>query len=275
MTAFCWEREYIPYLRRRGFSSVYYLPLATDPQRFFPSGSATPYITYGFAGSSMGGKFLSDIAAKFIWKEKYRQVAEDVAACFQQIPFGRLDEYIEEACRLKSVPLQENDEHTKTWLRSYIIHTASMQKRKKCISSMMELGVEIFGDQEGWSKLFGGNGLKIHPDIDYYTQLSGCYQSVIVNVNITSCQMPTGLNQRVFDAPACGTFILNDYQKDLEELFSGSEYAAYCSPEELPEKADFYLKNEKARMGVVEEARRRILNEHTYLHRLKTLINHI
>ncbi|MBN1307089.1 MAG: glycosyltransferase [Chitinispirillaceae bacterium] len=270
MVAFSWERGYIPWLQRQGFSSVHYLPLATDPSRFAPPTSGGNRIRCGFTGSSMGGRFLSDIAATFIWKPHYRALAEEVAA---QLLFNKqieVDQCIAETCRSKMIPPPEHDEHTQTWLRSYILHTASMMKRKKCISSLLPSGVETFGDPAGWQELCGP-GLITHPDIDYLTNLAGCYRSIIVNVNITSCQMPSGLNQRVFDVPACGAFLLNDYQDDLDELFTKNEYAVYDSPEELPEKVAFYLKNKQIRESVIASARKRILNDHTYFHRLRTL----
>ena len=172
---------------------------------------------------------------------------------------------------MRGIPLLKNDEHTRTWLRSYIIHTASMLKRKRYISKLQQSGVETFGDPDGWCDLCG-NGLTTHPDIDYYTGIADCYRSISININITSCQMPSALNQRVFDVPACGAFLLNDFQQDLDELFSENEYAVYKSPEELPEKVDFYLKNRQIRDAVVVAARKRILNEHTYLHRLRSLL---
>ena len=271
MVAFSWERAYIPWLQQQGFASVHSLPLATDPHRFNSDDSVSPSTMCGFVGSSMGGSFLNDIASKFIWKQEYRMIAEEVAARILLNPLDEIDQCIEEACRMRGIPLLKNDEHTRTWLRSYIIHTASMLKRKRYISKLQQSGVETFGDPDGWCDLCG-NGLTTHPDIDYYTGIADCYRSISININITSCQMPSALNQRVFDVPACGAFLLNDFQQDLDELFSENEYAVYKSPEELPEKVDFYLKNRQIRDAVVVAARKRILNEHTYLHRLRSLL---
>ena len=65
-----------------------------------------------------------------------------------------------------------------------------------------------------------GRRIKTHPDVDYRSEIAQWYRRIKINLNITSCQMPTALNQRVFDVPACGGFILNDNQTDLKELFS-------------------------------------------------------
>ncbi|MBN1577406.1 MAG: glycosyltransferase [Chitinispirillaceae bacterium] len=270
MVAFSWERAYIPWLQRQGFASVHYLPLAADPHRLTPETPGGNRIRCGFVGSSMGGRFLNDIVAKFIWKPEYRMLADELAAQVLLKPQGEVDRHIMDACRARMISLPEHDEHTRTWLRSYILHTASMLKRKKCISCLQPSGVETFGDPAGWRELCGLE-LITHPDIDYRTGIAGCYRSIAVNFNITSCQMPSALNQRVFDVPACGSFLLNDYQTDLDELFTKDEYVAYNSHEELPEKVEFYFRNEQLRESVISSARKRILNEHTYLHRLRTI----
>lgn len=273
--AFTWERDYLPWLQNRGFGEVRYLPLATDASQFVPGNATRATVTCGFVGTAMGKSFLSEIARKFIWKPEYAPLAAAVA---QHLLSGAkicVDELINDECDRRSVVLPDDGAHTFTWLRSYIIHTASMLKRKLLVTELLPAGIETFGDPDGWQELIagGGEGIVTHNNIDYRTELAGIYRSIAVNINCTSCQMPTACNQRVFDVPACGGFILNDAQPDLQELFSPHEYVTYASVNECKDKVAFYNKHDDARTTVAAAARQRIINEHTYNHRLHSLLS--
>lgn len=271
MIAFSWEKAFLPFLKNIGFSSVYYLPLATDPEIFKFTLDNRPVIKCGFVGTSMGGKFLNDITLKFIWRDEYKKFALNIA---RNIPLSsnleEVDSFIKNEATKSNLINYLSNEHTFTWLRAYIIHTASMLRRKEIISALIPYGIEIFGDPEGWKEVLS-NQVILHNNLDYYKELSQCYRNIAVNINITSSQMPTAVNQRVFDVPASGGFILNDMQDDLLELFDKNEVATYSSIEELQEKVEFYYKNEVERKKIIERAFYRISKEHTYLHRIERI----
>ena len=271
---FTWERTTIPWLRLQGFGNVRYLPLAADPAQFASEKVPRPTVGCGFIGTAMARSFLNDIAAKFMWKREYAGLAAAVAVKIAQGAGGSIDSLIEEECRRASLSLPSDGNHTGTWLRSYILHTASMIKRKMLITGLLPFGIETFGDPEGWREV-AGPSLRTHGNIDYRSGIADCYRSIIVNINSTSCQMPTGLNQRVFDVPVSGAFILNDNQDDLHDLFDKKEYVAYVSIEDCREKVVYYREHEGARSAVTAAARKRILAEHTYAHRLRALIQSI
>jgi spore maturation protein CgeB len=132
--------------------------------------------------------------------------------------------------------------------------------------------VETFGDPEGWRKLFGV-AIHAHPNIDYRRELAAVYRHIGVNINITSCQMPTAVNQRVFDVPLASGFVLTDRQPDLTELFDESEVATYGSPGELSEMALFFIEHESERNKISAAAKTHILAEHTYEHRVKIILD--
>jgi spore maturation protein CgeB len=272
MIACTWERSYIPFLKSSGFSKVNYLPLAADPAQFTTASRALPVIAIGFIGSSMGRTFLDGIAAKFVWKPDYERIAVNVAGMLLDGFTGDLDPLILEASKKYENSSEKIDDHSLTWLRSYCIHFASMMKRKRYVSIMQPMNIEVFGDPDGWKELCGPS-LLTHPDLDYRTAIAPLYRRIKVNLNITSCQMPTAVNQRVFDVPLCDSFILNDNQSDLGELFSEDEYVVYQSSQELLEKAAFFLKNQEARVAISKRAQKRILNEHTYRHRLQKILS--
>jgi spore maturation protein CgeB len=78
------------------------------------------------------------------------------------------------------------------------------------------------------------------------------------------------VNQRVLDCPAAGGFLLIDAQPALAELFDvEKEIASYESLDECVELQRLYRANPSARTEITGRARKRILGEHTYGHRLK------
>ena len=271
MTAFCWERTYLPKLSELNFDKAYYLPLATDPGMFSYSTNRRMVAGAGFVGSSMGKKFLGDIAGKFLWTESLEPLVLTCASMLLADPFRDVDGILEEVCGRDMMKVPYSDRRNRTWLRSYIIHTASMMRRKQVIAPLVSSGIQTFGDPEGWRDLCGDN-LKTNPDIDYRTELSQTYRNIEINVNITSCQMPSAVNQRVFDIPSCGGFVISDMQDDLKEIFESDEVAVYSSVEELREKVEYFRINEKEREEISGRARARILKEHTYAKRLETIM---
>ena len=91
-----------------------------------------------------------------------------------------------------------------------------------------------------------------------------------MNFNCTSAQMKGAVNQRVFDVPASGAFLLTDYRRQIEELFEPEkEVVCYHDPEQATDLAAFYLKNDTARQAVVTAALQRVRARHQYEHRLE------
>jgi spore maturation protein CgeB len=102
--------------------------------------------------------------------------------------------------------------------------------------------------------------------------LPAFYRACEVNLNFTSIQMPGAVNQRVFDCPAAGGFLLTDAQSDLAELFDAErEVASFGSIEECLKKLKWFREHLAARREVASNARSRILREHTYAHRMRSI----
>jgi spore maturation protein CgeB len=81
------------------------------------------------------------------------------------------------------------------------------------------------------------------------------------------------VNPRTFEVAACGGFQLVDRVAGLEGLFKpGVELAAYRSEDELVEMARHYLERPGERAALAAKARRRALAEHTYYHRMESIL---
>jgi spore maturation protein CgeB len=273
MIALSWEKSYLKFLENSGFAKAAYLPLATDPALFSPPAAAIrPSVSLGFVGTAMVDCFAEKIKEKFLWSDSLAPLVEQASDMVLSNPLYSVENSLENLAQKLSVKLPFTDEKNFTWLCTYIIHLSSMKKRKRIVSGLMDLGVETFGDPEGWKHLLGP-GVKTHPNIDYRNSLCDTYRKICINVNITSCQMPSAVTQRVFDIPMAGSFVISDDQKDLRELFDvPKETIIYENLVDLREKIGYYLAHEKERAAVIAAAQEHIKNEHTYSIRIQKIL---
>ncbi|MDP2324717.1 MAG: glycosyltransferase, partial [Gammaproteobacteria bacterium] len=128
-------------------------------------------------------------------------------------------------------------------------------------------GLHVRGDDH-WQSVT----LQWGPGLSYTGALADFYRDCTVNLNSTSIQMAAAVNQRVFDCPGAGGFLLTDRQASLAALFDmDREVACYGSLAEAREQLRWFRERPLARREIALAAQRRILGEHTYRHRLETL----
>lgn len=79
-------------------------------------------------------------------------------------------------------------------------------------------------------------------------------------------------NMRLFEAPGMGACLLTDWKPNLVEFLEPDrEVAAYRTPEEAVEKANYLLAHPKERESMAESGRRRVLRDHTLVARLEKM----
>lgn len=272
---FTWDVDNLEPLRELGFDHVHYLPLGTDHKRFIPKKSNCPRdfkAGVSFVGNSMvykvdtclkrykGPKYLIDnlesIAHDFRSSDK-RYVTDFVKS---------RDELYNEYNKISGIENRMNFDSLLTW-------EATRQYRLDCVSSIFPYEPLIVGD-DGWDELIPKK-YKCHrlSEITYYTDLPNFYPCSQINFNCTSQQMKGAVNQRVFDVPATESFLLTDYREQVENLFEmGKEIICYKSPEEAKDLVKYYLDHPEEGKKIAKAARKRVLKEHTYEHRVQELI---
>jgi len=84
------------------------------------------------------------------------------------------------------------------------------------------------------------------------------------------------MKARNFEIPLAGGFQLTNYVPCLERYLAiGDEVAVYTTPEECAGQVRFYLEHGEQRSKVAERGHLRALAEHTYRHRLETILERI
>ncbi len=83
------------------------------------------------------------------------------------------------------------------------------------------------------------------------------------------------VNPRTFELAACGAFQLADRRSLMPELFAENEIANVSSPDALPAEIARWLHEPEQRVAMAAQARRRVLAEHTYQHRMRELLSRI
>jgi len=81
-----------------------------------------------------------------------------------------------------------------------------------------------------------------------------------------------GVNPRTFELAACGAFQVVDARTLLPALFDESMMVVIKSPDKLLSSVQTYLHEPAQRMAMAESSRKRVLEAHTYVHRMKTLL---
>ncbi|MFO0698010.1 MAG: glycosyltransferase [Nitrospira sp.] len=83
------------------------------------------------------------------------------------------------------------------------------------------------------------------------------------------------VNPRTFELAACGAFQLVDDRTLLSDLFAPEELVRFQSAEEVPASIRTWLQDRAGRRQQAEAARCRVLNQHTYEHRMQELLGTI
>jgi spore maturation protein CgeB len=274
VTLFSYDEDSLEQMRGLGYKNVHWLPLGTDETLFAPDGGQCRKewaADVSFVGNSMQGKISGFLEAARVpgpLLEDWQRLALAFGESGHPSPSSFLRETRPELAALLDGVV---DMASAQAYESLLTFEATRRYRQECIRQTLPFHPHIAGD-EGWTQVLPEYGWQRVSQLDYYDDLPGFYRCAKVNLNCTSLQMKGAVNQRVFDVPACGGFLLTDSRRQLESLFDpGTECATYACPEELPAMLEEFLSAPDKRRSMAAAARKRILARHTYRHRITEL----
>ncbi len=124
-------------------------------------------------------------------------------------------------------------------------------------SPLKDKAVSIKMNYDQWVRIF--NGSKINIVIHYQDGKTPCHQA----------------SPKLFEAMACGSFVLTDRQKDVQALFKDKEHLVFFDgPEDLRSKIKYYLDHEDERKRIADAGYAEVSAKHRYQDRLKKILVH-
>ncbi len=210
----------------------------------------------------------------------------DVFAVIQKEPLlGELDQmgvrslYLPMAARTDlHCPLQLDAASLRRFGSDVSFLGAGYPNRRLAFRQLMDYDFKIWGsDWEGETalkSLIQADGARISTEDSIKI-----FNATTVNINLHSSVHTNSLvshgdfvNPRTFEVAACGAFQLVDQRALLADLFTEDELVTFTSMESLRENIAYFLAHPKERNAYTERARARVLAEHTYVHRMDSLL---
>lgn len=281
------DRFYTRWLKQKqNYPFVYHLPLGTNLYTESIDAAAPYRQDLSFVGRSNLNKIeriLSHLADKDAdYLRKMAGWIDRVGQTYQETPLVDPYEMMNgSVLRAQGLPPYPDEEY-EFLVNQLVEELVSHKKRAEILNTVASFNLRIFGDRR-WKELLPEE-IVIAPD-DPTTEFPFSYGSVAlqetyrqtrINLNITRYQVRTGVNQRVFDVPASGGFLLTDFREEIPELFEiDREIVCYNDPEEAHDKITYYLAHPEERNRILTAARKRILQEHTYPHRMDRLLQSV
>jgi spore maturation protein CgeB len=273
---FSYDADSLAELAAMGYGRTAWLPLATDPERFRPAArlpAGHPWrADVSFVGASMERQAAEELA-KLPAGAALTGLLAEAALAFAASPepsarrfFEATPAYALAYAALPGAQARLHAELALTW-------EATRRYRQDCVRALLPFSPLLVGDAD-WERALPGAGTiwRRLASLDYYTQLPEFYPQSDIGFNCTSLQMKGAVNQRVFDVPGSGGFLLTDAREQLDALFTpGRETAVYQCIAEIPDLIRHYLAHPEERRRISQAARTRILAQHTYVHRLDSL----
>jgi len=262
--AFCLERTALPWLADFGFEEPRHLPTAANSDVFRLGAPRAP-IADGLESRAVfvGGSW---------WPRARTRPAPETLLRARELAAGpaALDSTFLTAT-LPALAAAEalRGERGSVRAASVALAETSLQARGALLEALLPLSPVVHGD-EHWTELVPG--LTPRRPVDPRTELPAIFAASGVNLNVTAAQLPTGVNQRVWEVPGAGGFLLTDAREDVLAHFDeGVSCVCWRTPEEARELAERWLADPAGRARIAAAANVRVDAEHRTHHRLLTI----
>lgn len=266
---FIWDDLFLEIFKGHGYKNCYKIMLAVDTTKFYPIENIVKINEAAFVGSLRADDLSKKIGVAEI---------DDFIDRVVELKIGNISvptiEIIQELLRdkkyelVKKLFMQNEKNFWKTIY--YTIHAKGSAVARYCILNGYAQGkINIFGSID-WEK----ENVLFHKSVKYGVELLEVYQKYAVNINISSLQLETSVNNRVFDCFGAKGFLLSDYRKDMEVIFPEiTQEICFNSIDEMNSKSEYFLLHEKERKELTEQGYNNIISGHTYRHRVREVLS--
>jgi len=175
-------------------------------------------------------------------------------------------------------PLDLSPVEQRKWGADVAFMGAGYPNRRMAFRELLHFDFKIWGsDWEGdhiLAPYLQLNGARVTSE-----QCVHIFNATKVNINLHSgidanqlVSQGDFVNPRTYEVAACKGFQLVDKRGLLPQAFAEDELATFESMAELKEKIAYYLHNPTERNAMAHRGYARVLAEHTYVHRMRTLL---
>ncbi len=263
---FCFDETYLHWLE----------PFCSHPPRFLSLASDQ------FQPGKFNPKFACDVSfvGGVIDQSKRRgQLSLEMVGYIQRLVEEKLknrSKTFEELARIH--PIAEGKViNINADVSHYLYWEANNLYRIRTLEALQDYNLKIYGNED-WELLLQGSPLfnRFHGRVDPKTELPDIFVSSKINLNIHSIQCLGSLNQRDFNAPVCGGFLLSDWVPAAGKYFvPGKEAVFYSGEINLLRKIDYYLEHEEEKAEIIRAGKQCVLDKHTYTNRVEYLLERL
>ena len=254
------EKTDLPDLRKFGFEHVFYMPAGSPLQP--DADFSDPAFSYLQDRISFVGNTFLDAQERW-FHPRYPELYEELDFTKWDAHQKTLVDFI-----IEEQVTQFSSEGELFHYAGYVAGRSTMENRIELLKQIPN--PVVFGDRH-WPEL--GLNVEIHPPVHPAETAPKIFKASQINLNISSTQLHTSVNQRVFDVPLSGGFLLTDWRESLAELFDPEkELVVYNSEEELKDKIDYYKNHDTERNKITTRAAERVEKEHLLEHRIQKML---
>lgn len=291
---FCFDYAQYEETRKLNPSGVFYMPLATNVDRWNKVISSLDNFEKGKYASDVSfvGSLYSDISPmrKMTGASEYLQGYLEGLLKSQRDVYGAyfldtalnnkiIDEFI--TCVPDFPSPMDPHMNNKRWIMAhkYLGFEVTAIERCEVITSVAEwINKEESLGNNYLFKLYTGSDTRNIPvtnmgTVHTHTQMPLVFNGSKINLNITCKSIRTGIAQRIWDIMGAGGFVLTNYQQELTEYFTiGEDLDIYSSQEELLDKISFYLSHEDVRLKIAQNGYKKVSEQHTFKDRMADIL---
>lgn len=267
--------------REMGVEHIWYLPLAVDTER----------IAAVLAGSGDMVKYQGDIA--FVGSLYERNSYDRIKNKLPEYLRGYFDAVMEAQLNVSGANIVEPMLTTEVLerLQEYfkleksegsfsdlglIFQTtvlgfkiAEIERRRGLIELSKRYNVNVYSNSNVSDLL----RVRYMGSVDYWSELPKVFCMSKINLNFTIPNIKSGIPLRVWDVLGAGGFLMTNYQAEIPCYFKeGEDLVCFDGPEDLSEKAGYYLEHEKERKRIAENGYRKVKEHHDYMTRIQEML---
>lgn len=264
-----WDKYFFHFAHKEGFKNIFSIQLAVNPSLFYIDKQATEQKGVAFVGNiSSDGANTQPTQIQQV-EDFISHVIND-KICNIGMPVTNIIDALVKYPQYAIFDDLRNEKSEEFWKLYFLIHhKGSLIVRDKYISAIENKPIDLYANSNP-----NRAGIVFKGPVNYRTELRKVYGCHAINLNISSLQLETSVNNRVFDCFASGGFLLSDYRYEIAGLFPDFwEEITFKNIKEMNLKVDYYLRNSSERKELTQKACEIITSDHTYIKRAAYVID--